>query len=183
MPHPALRRRIAGNAMKRPFLLLCAAAVAAFAADESYRKPPQEILDVLNAPQTPAVSVSPSGTAILFAQPIEYPPISEVGAPMLRLAGIRINPKTNGPHRALFNSALSLRRVNDGSETKIQLPPNARVMLPRWSPDGKRFAFTNTTDNAGELINDLQLGYNKARQATITREIIEVSAGATGRGR
>lgn len=40
-------------------------------------------------------------------------------------------------------------------------------------------AMRNASDNAGELLNDLQLGYNKARQATITREIIEVSAGAS----
>jgi F-type H+-transporting ATPase subunit gamma len=39
-------------------------------------------------------------------------------------------------------------------------------------------AMRNASDNAGELLNDLRLGYNKARQATITREIIEVSAGA-----
>lgn len=39
-------------------------------------------------------------------------------------------------------------------------------------------AMRNASDNAGELITDLQLGYNKARQATITREIIEISAGA-----
>jgi len=39
-------------------------------------------------------------------------------------------------------------------------------------------AMRNATDNAGELLDDLQLGYNKARQATITREIIEVAAGA-----
>src|ERR671932_1215868 len=39
-------------------------------------------------------------------------------------------------------------------------------------------AMRNATDNATELVNDLRLGLNKARQATITREIIEVSAGA-----
>jgi F-type H+-transporting ATPase subunit gamma len=39
-------------------------------------------------------------------------------------------------------------------------------------------AMRNATDNAKELLSDLELGYNKARQATITREIIEVSAGA-----
>ncbi len=39
-------------------------------------------------------------------------------------------------------------------------------------------AMRNATDNAGELLNELRLGYNKARQATITREIIEVSSGA-----
>lgn len=42
----------------------------------------------------------------------------------------------------------------------------------------KMVAMRNASDNAGELLNELQLGYNKARQATITREIIEVSAGA-----
>ena len=31
-------------------------------------------------------------------------------------------------------------------------------------------AMKSATDNAAELINDLQLAYNKARQAAITRE-------------
>jgi F-type H+-transporting ATPase subunit gamma len=44
-------------------------------------------------------------------------------------------------------------------------------------------AMRNATDNAGELLNDLQLGYNKARQATITREIIEVASGANALAR
>ncbi|HVV69928.1 MAG TPA: F0F1 ATP synthase subunit gamma [Gammaproteobacteria bacterium] len=39
-------------------------------------------------------------------------------------------------------------------------------------------AMKNATDNAGELINELQLIYNKARQASITREIAEITAGA-----
>lgn len=43
-------------------------------------------------------------------------------------------------------------------------------------------AMRNATDNAGELLDDLQLGYNKARQSTITREIIEISAGANALG-
>ena len=34
------------------------------------------------------------------------------------------------------------------------------------------------TDNATELINDLQLSYNKARQGAITNEILEVTGGA-----
>jgi F-type H+-transporting ATPase subunit gamma len=44
-------------------------------------------------------------------------------------------------------------------------------------------AMRNATDNATELIKSLQLGYNKARQATITREIIEVSSGAAALGK
>ncbi len=47
----------------------------------------------------------------------------------------------------------------------------------------KMVAMRNATDNASELVNDLRLGLNKARQATITREIIEVSAGAASQER
>ena len=34
------------------------------------------------------------------------------------------------------------------------------------------------TDNAGDLIDNLQLIYNKARQAAITQEISEIVSGA-----
>lgn len=39
-------------------------------------------------------------------------------------------------------------------------------------------AMKNATENAGELIKELQMIYNKARQASITREIAEIVAGA-----
>lgn len=40
-------------------------------------------------------------------------------------------------------------------------------------------AMKNATENAGQLIDELQLIYNKARQASITREIAEIVAGAS----
>ena len=42
----------------------------------------------------------------------------------------------------------------------------------------RMIAMKNATDNAGNLIDDLQLVYNKARQAAITQEISEIVAGA-----
>lgn len=39
-------------------------------------------------------------------------------------------------------------------------------------------AMKAATDNAGELINELQLIYNKARQASITQELSEIVSGA-----
>jgi F-type H+-transporting ATPase subunit gamma len=42
----------------------------------------------------------------------------------------------------------------------------------------RMIAMRNATDNAKELISTLTLVYNKARQAAITREIAEISAGA-----
>lgn len=43
----------------------------------------------------------------------------------------------------------------------------------------RMLAMRNATDNAAELINSLQLAYNKARQAAITRELSEIVAGAS----
>jgi F-type H+-transporting ATPase subunit gamma len=42
----------------------------------------------------------------------------------------------------------------------------------------KMMAMKSATDNAGDIINDLQLQYNKARQAAITQEISEIVGGA-----
>jgi len=42
----------------------------------------------------------------------------------------------------------------------------------------RRIAMKNATDNAGDMIRDLKLVYNKARQAAITQEISEIVSGA-----
>lgn len=42
----------------------------------------------------------------------------------------------------------------------------------------RMLAMKNATDNAGELIDELQLLYNKARQAAITQELSEIVSGA-----
>ncbi|KDE41472.1 ATP synthase gamma chain [Nitrincola lacisaponensis] len=42
----------------------------------------------------------------------------------------------------------------------------------------RMLAMKNATDNAGDLIDELQMVYNKARQAAITQEISEIVSGA-----
>ncbi|MCW8399102.1 F0F1 ATP synthase subunit gamma [Legionella sp. PATHC038] len=42
----------------------------------------------------------------------------------------------------------------------------------------KMIAMKNATDNAGDLIKEFQLAYNKARQAAITQELAEIVGGA-----
>ena len=42
----------------------------------------------------------------------------------------------------------------------------------------RMLAMKNATENAGELIDELQLLYNKARQAAITQELSEIVSGA-----
>ena len=42
----------------------------------------------------------------------------------------------------------------------------------------RMLAMENATENAGDMIRDLGLQYNKARQSAITTEIIEIVSGA-----
>lgn len=65
------------------------------------------------------------------------------------------------------------------------MPKSVRVQLYKAvldsnaSEHGARMtAMSKATDNAGELLRDLRLSYNKARQAAITNEILEIVAGA-----
>jgi F-type H+-transporting ATPase subunit gamma len=43
-------------------------------------------------------------------------------------------------------------------------------------------AMKNASENAGELIDELQWVYNKARQAAITQELSEIVGGAAAIG-
>ncbi|HMT29983.1 MAG TPA: ATP synthase F1 subunit gamma [Bacteroidia bacterium] len=53
------------------------------------------------------------------------------------------------------------------------------VLDSHASEHGARMtAMSKATDNAGDLIKELKLQYNKARQASITNEILEIVAGA-----
>ncbi len=65
------------------------------------------------------------------------------------------------------------------------IPKSIRVQLYKAvldsnaSEHGARMtAMSKATDNAGDLLRDLRLSYNKARQAAITNEILEIVAGA-----
>ncbi len=158
--------------------------VLALTAAEVYRKPPQAVLDALNAPPTPTLSISPARTYAIQGSPVRYPPIAELSQPMLRLAGQRINPKTNGLHNATFNSSLVLRKLPEGTEIKVELPPNPKLSGARWSPDGAHFAFTNTTAAGIELwIGDTATGKTHRVEGVRINEVMgSAFAGGGGRG-
>jgi len=62
-------------------------------------------------------------------------------------------------------------RVYQGVVENIACEQSARMV-----------AMKSASDNAGDLITELQLDYNKARQAAITQEISEIVSGATAVG-
>jgi dipeptidyl aminopeptidase/acylaminoacyl peptidase len=114
-----------------------------------YQQPPPAIRKVLDAPALPSYSISPACDGVLLVRGDPYPPIADLARPMLRLAGVRLDPKTNGPHRAPYWTGLSYQAVDGGPEHPVTLPPDPHIGPPVWSADGKRFAFSNTRPDSG----------------------------------
>ena len=87
--------------------------------------------------------------------------------------------------------------ADEADEVEYIFEPSARALLDRLIPEylqyqlwrallesnaseqgARMVAMDAATTNAGELLKDLKLTYNRARQAAITTEIIEISSGA-----
>ncbi len=117
----------------------------------AYREPPEAIADVFGAPPLPVVLPSPTHDTLAILTPLRDPTIVELARPMLRIAGLRIDPRTNGVHHAPASTTLALERVADGTTIEVPLPPHARITALRFSPDGTRFALANATATGTEL--------------------------------
>ena len=118
----------------------------------SYQEPPKHIVDLVDAPNTPLTSVSPLGDKLLLLTSPNYASIEEVAGQELRLAGLRIDPRTNGPSRGRYYVQMKIKELSDQKAQKITgLPEKLRAGNVSWSADGKKIAFTNTVGEGIEL--------------------------------
>ena len=132
-----------------------------------YNRPPQNILDIMRAPSPPVPYVSPASDRILLVCWEDYPSIARVATPFLRLAGVRIEPKNHSKHDTPGGygitpcaSSFDLVKVSDGTVTHVNLPERGYPGAPRWSADGKRFAFANIAADSVEIwVGDGNTGF------------------------
>ena len=148
-------------------LLIVATAILAIAQTNAprYQQPPRHVVDAFDAAPLPQAILSPSKKtlALLYRRP--YPTIAELSRPMLRLAGARINPKTNGAHLTPRIYGITLKRISDGAEIKVAVPPQPNIGNVRFSPDGARISFLHTRADRVELwVADVATG--RARSVT-----------------
>jgi dipeptidyl aminopeptidase/acylaminoacyl peptidase len=121
-------------------------------ATSGYQRPPETIASIIDAPSTPGVSINSKGDWMLLLERAGYPSIEELAQPESRLAGLRINPATNGQSRASFINNIKIKQVNGGQEFAISgIPQNAQISYVTWSPDEKQIAFTVTNASGIEL--------------------------------
>ena len=140
----------------RKILLTAILAVSAMlisAQDKTgYQLPPEAIISLIDAPQTPSVLLSPDNQTMLLLYRPGLPSIADLSQPELRLAGIRFDPATNGPSRGQSVNRITAMKTDGTVIGDLKgLPADPRLGSVSWSDDSKRFAFTNTTDDKIEL--------------------------------
>lgn len=110
-----------------------------------YQTPPSIIADLINTPSTPSLRISPDAKWLMLLARPSLPSIQEVAQKELRLAGLRINPKTNGTSRSSYYTGIKLRTLQNSAELRIKgLPRKARIENVSWALDSQHIAFTNT---------------------------------------
>ncbi|WP_332856190.1 alpha/beta hydrolase family protein [Duganella sp. S19_KUP01_CR8] len=136
--------------MNKPLTLLplnlglMAASPQAGAQEGGYRLPPSALLDIVDAPRAPALSLSPQRNLVAVVQTPPLPGIAEVAQPELKLAGLRINPRTCSSSRFSFGTDLGLLDIATQKESRIRgLPRALRLADLAWSPDQRYLAFSH----------------------------------------
>ena len=157
-PEPAAPVATAGSLAVVPAVNATTTQPVAEPVASSYNKPPQHVLDVLHAPSPPSPYVSPTRDRILLVSWVDYPPMTQVAEPFLRLAGVRLEPRTRRKHDtpggygvAPCARGFALVDVATSKERPVSLPANGCADSIAWSADGTQFAFRNTAQDAVEL--------------------------------
>ena len=112
-------------------------------AQTTYQRPPEGLAQLVDAPRTPGVSIAPTREVVLFTYTPTLPSIGEMAAPELRLAGTRINPRSNGPSRVGGYERLTLMALGGSDERPVTgLPKGMGIRNVTWAPDGQHLAMT-----------------------------------------
>jgi dipeptidyl aminopeptidase/acylaminoacyl peptidase len=145
---------------------------AAFA-QVPYKLPPKNVLDILDAPPTPRITLNRTRDMMLLVESESMPSIAYLSMPMLRIAGLRITPGNNSRQVLSFSTGMSLKSLKDGRVRKIDLPAGIKFTGGSWSDDGKAIAFNRYLDNGVELwIVDVATGRAKALTGPVLNMVI-----------
>lgn len=120
-------------------------------AQEPYKLPPKEVVDIVTAAPPPRISMSPDNTFMLLVNYDPMPSIAYMSQPLLRLAGIRITPLNNSRQQTTFYTSITIKRLQDGAETSVMLPEDTKLGFPQWSYDGNWIAVIRYLENGVEL--------------------------------
>ncbi|MGB3452417.1 MAG: prolyl oligopeptidase family serine peptidase [Moheibacter sp.] len=133
-------------------ILIALAAIGFAQEDINYQIPPPEILELVDFQRAPTISMDSKKEQIVFMYRNTYKTLAEISEDEMRLAGLRINPKTNISSTVTYVNNIQYKRFKDKNPVQIKgLPENPRLANFAWSPDETKIAFTHTAQNGVEL--------------------------------
>ncbi|MBT8290074.1 MAG: S9 family peptidase, partial [Muriicola sp.] len=134
------------------FLTLLIPSVGHLQEKLTYQQPPQEILELVDAPLAPRVRMTDNGKHMLLLYRDAYKSIAELSEPEMRLAGLRINPVTNIGSRTNYYNNIMVKSPSERDARQVEgLPENPRLANFSFSPDESMVAVTNTTPQGVEV--------------------------------
>src|SRR5439155_27245343 len=108
---------------RKSLLVLSFLLATTLAADTpKYLVPPPEVVAAFDATPLPDALLSPSKKVMALSYRKAQPTIAALSRAMLRIAGERVNPRTNGPHRTPLIYAIKLQKIAGGAATNVSLP-------------------------------------------------------------
>lgn len=117
-----------------------------------YRTPPKEILELADFERAPTLLMDSKETVMILQYRNTYKTLAELSEKEIRLAGLRIDPKTNTRSGNTYMNNLKYKGLRERDAKQIEgLPRDARISNISWSPDETKVAFTNTTNSGVEL--------------------------------
>ena len=101
----------------------------------TYQKPSKEILDLVDFERPPNVIFDDNKDYLVFLFSKNYKSIEELSEKELRLAGLRINPRTNIGSRVSFYNNIKIKSLKNDSDEVSQisgLPKNTKISNLHW---------------------------------------------------
>lgn len=113
------------------------------------------------------MSPSPLGRTLAFVEHDALPSIAEVARPVVKLAGVRIDPAIDAPWQGEFGTALWFRAIDVTAPApattsaaseflrrharRVDLPSGSRIVSSRWSPDERALAVVLAHERGSDL--------------------------------
>lgn len=120
--------------------------------DVKYKKPPKEILDLVDIDPTPYLYMDADGDKGVFISRDAFKSLEDLAQEEVRLGGLRIDPATNGRSRKTYYKNITIQNLKSGNNLPAKnLPENPRLSDFRWSPNQNYFTFTNTNEEGISL--------------------------------
>ena len=138
---------------------------APVAAGTPWQEPPEPIGTILDASGPPSLTLSPDNAWMVELERPSLPSLAQLAEPVVRVAGLQINPKTRERARTYGYTKMRIRPMGEKNWVAVTLPETSSISQMSWSSDSQYLAFTQT-EESGVSLWVLELATGDAKRLT-----------------